>query len=160
MYGQVPVPLGEVEPVADDEAVLDGEAEVVDLHLDPRPRRLVQERADLARSRAPRVRRRSDEVRDGEPGVDDVLDEEHVLVLDGARQVLRDLDDAARLGPLAVRADAEEVDPERQVDRARQVGREDEAALEHAHEDQRLAGVVARDLRAELAHARGDLLRP
>ena len=95
---------------------------------------------------------------DGQAGVDDVLHDEHVLVLDGTRQVLRDLHDAARLRPLAVRAHAEEVDAQRQVDGAHQVGREDEAPLEHADQHQVASGVVARDVRAELADARGDLL--
>ena len=89
---------------------------------DPRARRLVEQRADLdarGRARAQQVH----QVGDRQPGVDDVLDEEHVLVLDGPREVLRDLHDAARLGPLAVRAHAEEVDAQRQVDGARQVRR-------------------------------------
>ena len=79
-------------------------------------------------------------------------------MLDGAREVLRDLHDAARLGPLAVRAHPEEVDAEREVDRAHEVRQEDEAPLEHADEDEVPLRVVARDLRAELVDARGDLL--
>ena len=79
-------------------------------------------------------------------------------MLDRARQVLRDLHDAARLGPLAVRAHAEKVDAQREIDRAHQVGREDEAPFEDADEDERAILVVLRDLRAELVHAGGDLL--
>ena len=99
-------------------------------------------------------------MRDRQARVDDVLDEEDVLVLDGARQVLGDLNDAARLRVDAVRPDAQEVDAHRQVDRARQIGREHEAAFEHAHEDERLAGVLPGDLGPEVAHARRDLVRP
>ena len=74
--------LGPVEAVADDEAILDGEAEVVDRHLDLGARRLVEERADLDARRMARAEE-LEQVRDGEAGVDDVLDEEDVLALDG-----------------------------------------------------------------------------
>src|SRR6185437_13245509 len=92
-------------------------------------------------------------------GVDDVLDEQHVFALDGVGEVLRDLDDAAGAGALAVAADAEELDADvGVVDGPREVGGEDEAALEHAHQHDPAAGVVRGDLRAQLADARGDLL--
>src|SRR5438067_726462 len=45
--GQVPVPLGEIEPVADHESVGDLEADVAHGHVDFPPFRLRQERADL-----------------------------------------------------------------------------------------------------------------
>ena len=43
MYGQVAVLLGVVEPVADDEVVLDREADVLDRHVDLAARRLAQQ---------------------------------------------------------------------------------------------------------------------
>src|SRR5262249_20722762 len=97
------------------------------------------------------------QVRDGESRIDDVLDDEDVLARDRAREVLRDLHDAARLRPLAVRAHAEEVDAERRGDGAGEIGAEDEAALEDAYEHERAVLVLARDRRAELPHALGDL---
>src|SRR5579862_4409061 len=87
---QIPVALGEVEPVADDEAVLDREPEVVDLHRHARPGGLVEERADPDAPRLPRAKQ-VHQVRDGQARVDDVLDQQDVLVIDGAREVLRDL---------------------------------------------------------------------
>ena len=50
------------------------------------------------------------QVVDGVAGIDDVLDDDHVLALDRPRQVLRDLDDARRHGRVAVRRDTDEVD--------------------------------------------------
>src|SRR6185369_4261534 len=52
---QVPVPLRPVEAVADDEAILDGEAEVVDRHLDLGARGLVEQGAHLEARRVARV---------------------------------------------------------------------------------------------------------
>ena len=70
-----------IETVADDELVLDGEPQIIDLHRDAGARRLVEERADLHGLRLP-CAEEIHQVRDGEPGIDDVLDEEHVLAGD------------------------------------------------------------------------------
>src|SRR6185437_15676021 len=74
--GEVPVTLGPVEAVADHEAILDGEAEVVDGDLDLGARRFVEQGADLEARRVAGVEE-LEEVGDGEAGVDDVLDEQH-----------------------------------------------------------------------------------
>ncbi len=99
------------------------------------------------------------EVRDGQPGVDDVFDQQNVFAGDGLREVFCNLHDAARLGPGSVRSHAEKVDAKRQVDRAREVGGEDEAPFEYADEHEVSVDVVARDLLAELAHAIRDFVR-
>src|SRR5579859_6227672 len=91
---QVAIPLAVVQPVANDEPILDREPEVVDRDRHARARGFVQERTHLdARGRA-RVQK-VHQVRDGQARVDDVLHEEHVLVLDGSGEILRDLDDPA-----------------------------------------------------------------
>jgi hypothetical protein len=52
-----------------------------------------------------------------------------------------------------VAGELDEVDPVANRDRAREVGQEDEARLQQRDEQQVAAGVVARDVGAELADA-------
>src|SRR5262245_49492939 len=73
---QVAVGLGSIEPVSDHEVIFDREAEVFDGHRRAKARRLVQKRANLERARQARAQE-LEQVRDGQTGVDDVLDEEH-----------------------------------------------------------------------------------
>jgi hypothetical protein len=77
----------------------------------------------------------------------------------------RDLDvevlQQADAGPvLVVRGQLEEVELVRDRQRAGEVGQEDEARLERCDEERRLAFVVAREVGAELADARVELLAP
>ena len=65
---------------------------------------------------------------------------------------------AAELGR-AVAGELDEVERVRDRDRAREVGDERDARLERADEQRLAAGVVARDLGAELPHAGRDLAR-
>jgi hypothetical protein len=65
---------------------------------------------------------------------------------------------AAHLGA-PVAGELDEVEAVQDRDGAREIGEEDEARLEGADEDRLEAGVVARDLRAELADASTELLR-
>jgi hypothetical protein len=63
----------------------------------------------------------------------------------------------AGVGAVVAR-ELDEVDLVRDRNRAREVGQEDEARLQQRDEQQVAAGVVARDLGAELADARLQLL--
>src|SRR5262245_23183527 len=85
--GQVPVPLRESQPVADDELVRDLEADPANRDVDLPPRRLRHERADLERRRLARLEV-ADEIREREPRVDDVLHHEDVPALDVDVEVL------------------------------------------------------------------------
>ena len=96
-----------------------------------------------AGSRAPRLRSRYCSVR---PGVDDVLDDQHVAALDRRVEVLEDPHDAAGVGRRAVGRHGHEVDLARDLDVAHEVGQEEDGALEHADQQQVAAGVVAGDL--------------
>jgi hypothetical protein len=91
---------------------------------------------------------------EGEAGVDDVLDHEHVAVGDLRLEVLEQPDAAAA----AVRGEFEEVELMKDRERAREVGQEDQARLERRDEDRVPAVVVAGDLRGELPDAAADLL--
>ena len=77
----------EVEPVADDELVLDDEADVVQRDAHARARGLVQQGADAHAGRMAGGEVVEQELH-GEAGVDDVLDDEDVLPLDRPGEVV------------------------------------------------------------------------
>src|SRR5262245_28123291 len=128
---KVPVALREVEPVTDDEPIWDLEADVTDGNVDLPPRRLRQERADLERGGTPRPEV-AHQVRERKPGVDDVLDDEDVAVLERDVEVLENADDARRVTRRSVAGDGHEVDLARNSQLAHQVGHEEDRALEDA----------------------------
>src|SRR4051794_5265077 len=150
---QVPVPLGEVEAVADHEAVRDLEADVADGHVDLAPVRLGEEGADLEARRLAGLEV-SHQIGERETGVDDVLDHQDVAPLDVDVEVLEDADDARRVGLRAVARDRHEVDLAGDRQRAHQVSHEEDGALEDADQQQVTPGVVGGDLFTELEHAR------
>ena len=92
-------------------------------------------------------------------GVDDVLDQEDVAVLDARVQIL-DQPHRRRAAGLVggVPGQLDEIDVVQEGQRARQVGQEDEGRLQRADEQRLLAGVVGGDLLAELRDAGRDLL--
>ena len=157
--GQVAVSLVEIEAVADEELVRDGEADVADRQiLDEPPVRPVEERGGCERAGLPEAQR-PEEVVEREAGVDDVVDQQDVAPADVEIEVLQQADAvlAARIGA-PVACELEEVDPVHDRDRPREVGEEDEAGLEQADQDGLSAGVVLGDLPAELGDASRDLL--
>jgi hypothetical protein len=89
-----------------------------------------------------------------EAGVDDVLDHQDVAVRDLSLEVLQQSDAAAA----AVGGQLEEVQLVRDLERAREVGQEDEARLQRRDEDRVDVDVVTCDLRRELPDAAADLL--
>ena len=90
--------------------------------------------------------------------VDDVLDEQHVAVLDRGVEVLEDADDARGVGRRAVARDRHEVDLAGDLELAHQVGDEEHGALEDADDQELAALVVAADLGAELTNPRREIL--
>ena len=77
------------------------------------------------------------QVREREPGVDDVLDDQDVPVGEVEVEVLDDPHDTARARRRAVRRHRHEVELDGQVDRAGEVAHEHERALEHPDEQRR-----------------------
>jgi hypothetical protein len=94
-----------------------------------------------------------------QPGVDDVLDDDHVPAVDARVEVLDEPDRrrAARL-VRRVAGKLDEVDVVEDRDRARQVGEEDEARLQRCDEERLPALVVGGDLGTQLGDAGCDLL--
>jgi hypothetical protein len=157
---QVPKPLPDVEPITDEQLIRDGEADVPDRQiLDEAAIGAVEQRDDGQRRRLPQAERLG-EVVQREAGVDDVLDDQDVAVRDLRVEILEQADPRVAAGVRvgAVAGQLEEVDRVRDRDRTREVGDEDEARLERGDEQRLAIGVVARDLTAELADARRELL--
>jgi hypothetical protein len=158
--GQVPVPLLEVEAVAHEELVGDGEAHVADRQVfDQPPVGPVEEGYDRERGRVAK-RERLAEVVQGQAGVDHVLDDEDVSVGDLGVEILEEPDASV---PASVRArgvarELEEVDPMRDAQRPREVGEENEASLQRRDQERLEPLVLPRDVATELADARLQLL--
>ena len=157
--GQVSVPLGDVEAVADKQLVGHREADVTD-------RQIVHEAAVRPVEECYRCERggvaeaqRLAEVVQRQTGVDHVLDDEDVAVGDLQIEVLEQADPPvpARVGVRAVTRELDEVDRVRDRNRAGEIGEEDEARLERCDEQRLAAGVVTCDLAAELGDARRQL---
>src|SRR6185503_8256604 len=140
--GQAAKPLPVVEPVADHEPVGDLESHVPALDVGLPPFGLGEQRAHLERGRLPRLQI-ADQVGQRQPGVDDVLDDHHVATLDVGVQVLEDPNHARGVGAAAVARHRHEVDLTGHGDLPHQVGHEEDGALQHAHQQQVAAGVVA-----------------
>ena len=157
---EVAVALLQIESVADEELVRDGEADVADGEiLDEAAVRPV-EQGDRGERRRRAQRKRLAEVVEGQPGIDDILDDQHVPTGELDVQVLQQPDArvAAGVGARGIARELEEVEPVRDREGAREVGDEDEACLQRRDEQGLEAVVVSRDLGAELADARLQLL--
>ena len=109
---EVAIPLLEVEAVADEELVRNGEADVPDRQvLDDAPVRPVEERRNGKRAGRAKAKHPDQSVQ-CQAGVDDVLDEEHVAVADVSVEILEQPDGALPSGLAAVVAgQLDEVDP-------------------------------------------------
>jgi hypothetical protein len=156
---EIPVPLLDVEAVADEELVRDGEPDVPDREIvDEAAVGAVQERD--RRQRAGRAQAEvSHEVVQSQPGVDNVLDDDDVTVLDARVQVLDEPDRRRPAGLVGrVAGQLDEVDVVQDRDRACQVGEEDEARLQGGDQNRLSAVVVGRDLGAQLSDAERDLV--
>jgi hypothetical protein len=94
-----------------------------------------------------------------QPGIHDVLDDDHVPAVDARVEVLDEPDRrrAARL-VRRVAGKLDEVDVVEDRDRTRQVGEEDEARLQGRDEERLPALIVGGDLGAQLGDAGCDLL--
>jgi hypothetical protein len=152
---KVPVALGDVEAVADEKLVRDREADVADGQvLDQAAVRPVEEGHD-GKGRGLAEPQRLAEVVEGEPRVDDVLDDQHVPMRDFGVEILEQPDPSvtARVRVGAVARELDEVEPVRDPDRAGEVGEEDDARLQRRDEQRLAAVVVPRDLVSELPDA-------
>jgi hypothetical protein len=151
-------PALEVEPVADEEVVGHGEADVAEREVVDEPAVGPVEQGagrDLAR---PAQGECLHEVVEREARVDHVLDDEDVTPGDRKIEILDQADlGLAAEGAVVARED-DEVERVGDLDRPREVGQEDERALEDGDEDGLAAGVVGGDLRSQLVDPCLDLV--
>ena len=78
----------------------------------------------------------------GEARVDDVLDDQHIAVLDLPIQILKNTHHARGTSGISIRADSHEFQLHRYIQFAGEVGNEEHRALEHADQDQVILGVL------------------
>ncbi len=151
------VALGEVHSVSDDELVGDLEGYVIGFDGDEAALGLVEAGGDLERGGLV-LEHQAAEIAEGEAGVEDVLDDDDVLALDGVVDVLDELDGSGGDTGAAVAGDCDEVEGVIDADGAGEVSQEDGCAFEDADEDDGLTCVVGGDLGADCFSAFGDLL--
>jgi cobalt-zinc-cadmium efflux system protein len=150
------VPLGVVEPVADDPLVADIEPEVVDVDLDLGPFRLADE-CTGPDGRGTMGTEHADQVLERMGGIDDILDDQDVLAFDVAAHVHDQPHGSRRRAAAIVARYGDELDRAGDCQFARQIGQENERALQHADQHELIGvGIVRGDLRREFAHARLD----
>ena len=157
---QVAPALVQVEAVADEELVGHGEADVVDRQILDEPAIRAVEQCDHAQAGRVAEAELLAEVVQRQPGVDDVLDEQDVEPGQRNRRVLQDPHTGVPAGRGSVVAgELDEVQLVDDRDRPGEVGDEDEARLQQPDQEKIAAGVVLRDLGAELGDPRAKLLR-
>src|SRR5690242_3883808 len=148
----ISIQVGTMEAVSQHEHVVDLRSHVANGERHDAPCGPVQQRAHIeGPGRAlPDVRQ---EVREGQAGVDQVLDEHDVATLDVDVEVL---EDPYATGVRGVSGDGEEVDRDVDVgDGAHKVREEDQRPLQHADEHDAV-GVIAGDLTGDPLDVRAD----
>jgi hypothetical protein len=157
---KIPETLVEIEAVADEKLVGDGEAHETDGQILHEPAVRTVEQGDGGEGRRRAERERLAEVVQRQAGVDHVFDDQDVPAGDLAVEVLQQPDArvAALVGAGGVARELEEVEPVGDADGAGEVGDEDEARLQRCDQERLAAVVVARYLPSELSDARSYLL--
>ena len=148
---EVAVAAGVVEAVADDEPVVNREADIVNLHVDLTPRRLAQQAGGCERegfARAQHVLQTPQR----RPAVDDILDDDDALALDRRIQIVQEPDLARGRGTLRVARRGDEVEREIAGDMPDQVREKDEGPFENRHQ-MKFVRVVAAELQGQLCDA-------
>ena len=154
----MPVPLVQIEAVADEELVRDREADIPNGQVLDQPAvRPVEQRDRCERAGRAELERPA-EVVERQAGVDDVLDDEDVAPFDRAVEVFQELDRRAAAGLTgAVAGQLDEIDVVDDRDLPAEVDEEDDARLQRCDEERLSARVVLGDLSAELADPGRDL---
>ena len=143
--------LGVVQAVADDEAVLDREADVFHLDVDLPARRFAEQ---ARRPQRPRSARAEDvlQVFQREAGVDDVLDDDDVAALERRVEILEEPHLAGAARPFGVARRREKVERHLAGHVAYEIGQEDERALQDGNQVEAVREVAA-DVAGELGDA-------
>jgi hypothetical protein len=158
--GKVPVPLVEIEAVADEKLVRNREADIAEGKVfDEAAIGAVEQRHGREGCGVAEGERLA-EVVEGEAGIDDVLDHDDMAAGQLGVEILQEPDPgmAALVGAGGVARELQEVEAVLDPDGAREIGDEDEARLERRHEQRVEAVVLAPQLAPELTDACRQLL--
>ena len=158
---EVAEPFVDVESVPDEELVRDREPDVADGKVvDKPPVGTIEERRDRERGGPPEGQRLH-QVVESQTRVDDVLDDHEPTPADIDIEVLQEADPRVASGRRSgsVPRELDELEVVRDRNGAREIGEEDEAALQRGDEERLCAVVVRRDLTPALVDAGADLLR-
>jgi len=151
--GQVAVEIPRVEAVAEHELVPELQPAVSQLVRHDPARRTVEQRA--GRQPAwPSARELAHQICERQPGVDHVLDHDHVAAGDVGAEVVQDLH-APRVG--SEPRDRHEVDLDGYpFDGSCEISDEEQRALQHDADEHDSVGMICRDLGAQPPNLRGD----
>src|SRR5205814_1105622 len=122
---EVAVSPGGIEPVSDNEAIVDREADVVDADRHLPPGRFA-EKAGSAQHFRPASPENLLQIGEGLPGVDDVLDDEHALAVERSIEVLEQSHFSGARRALGVAGDGDEVEGDDAVEASHKIGEKDE----------------------------------
>src|SRR5690606_20698271 len=134
---QVPVVLGVVQSVADQEFVRGVEADEPHVVSQVAGDALVKQSADLERPRAPLTEQRHQPL-ERPPRVDDVLNQNDVSPVQTALRIVNEVHRSARDSRVPIAGSHEEVDLQRPPDGANQITEKDKASLQQT-EDEKVA---------------------
>lgn len=93
----------------------------------------------------------------GDARVDDVFDDEDIFILDIVVEVLADFEDTGRRRRRTVAGAAHEIEVDRAIDAAGQVGEKGDGPFEDAAHEDGLAGIIFGDLGAQFVNAGSNL---
>jgi len=140
-----------IQTVADDETVLDREADVIDLDGHLSPRGLVQEACGRQRSRIPRAQDVL-QIEQRLPAIHDILHDDDVPPFDRHVQIADQADLARRRSALRVACEGNEIERQVTWHLPDQVRQEYEGSFEHRHQVESV-GEVAPQFPRELGDA-------
>ena len=153
---EVAVAFGEIEAVADGEFVGDFEADEIGLELDLAASAFVEEHACVEAGGVELLQHVGDGG-EGFPGVENVVDEQHVAVGDVEGEALEQLGLADGLGVVAIAGDADAIETDGVGNLAQQVGSEEDGAVNDGNYGDFLVAVGGGDLGTEFFDALFDV---
>lgn len=153
--GEVAVTFGEIETVTDDETVGDLKPHEVGFELNFTPAFFVEEDAG-AHAGGILFFDQIDDDRESFPGVEDVVDEEDVAASDIEREAVKEVRFAARPGVVAVAGDADAVEPDGIGDLTKQIGGEEDGAVDDRDDSDLFFAVGRGDVGAQFFKATFD----
>src|SRR4051794_5881624 len=146
------IPFGVVHSIADYELIGNFESYIVCLNGNETSLGLVKTGCDLERCGFV-LEHEAAQIVEGQSGIQDVLDDDDILALDGVVDVLDELHGAGGYAGAPVARYSYEIEGVVHLDSTGQVGEEDGCTFEHADEDDGFAGIIVGDLCSNLSCA-------